>query len=137
MGKIEQDKRALEKSMRDFHKDEERAWKKRLRALEQRFLEELATKGKELRDMEESLAEIRKDRTRRAKESQKIKLELERYEQEIDNTCGEVIHAHNTYQRLREQKGSLFNGATNGIASGLASSIISAALDGGLLCTNL
>ncbi|KAJ6132583.1 hypothetical protein N7471_007798 [Penicillium samsonianum] len=134
MRKAEQSKRGLEKSMRDLHKDEERAWKKKLKALEQSFLEELAAKEQELRDMEESLAEIRKDTARRAKKSQKVALELEGYEQDVDAVRGEVSEAHNTYQKLSGQRGNLFNGATNGIASGLATGIISGALAGGVLC---
>ncbi|KAJ5442073.1 hypothetical protein N7445_005080 [Penicillium cf. griseofulvum] len=124
MRKTEQDKQALQKSMNDFHKDEERAWKKRLKALEQRFLEELEAKEEELRDMEESLAEIRKDRIRRSKQSHKTTLELERYEQEIDNVREEITEARNTHEKLSGQKGNLFNGAAN-------------ALGGGLLCTLL
>jgi chromosome segregation ATPase len=125
MRKAEQDRRALQRSMRDLHKDEERAWRKRLKALEQRFLEDLAAKEQELRDMEESLAEIRKDTARRAKKSQKVARELEGYEQEVENVRGEVKEAHDTYQTLSGQKVNLFNGAANGIASGLATGIIS------------
>ena len=125
MRKAEHNKRKLEKSMRDLHKDEERAWKKKLKVLEERFFEELAAKEQELRDMEESLAEIRKDTARRAKNSRKVALELEGYEQEVDAVRGEVSEARNTYQKLSEKKGNLFNGAANGIASGLASGIIS------------
>ncbi|KAJ5470619.1 hypothetical protein N7530_007976 [Penicillium desertorum] len=135
MRKAEQDRRALQRSMRDLHKDEERAWRKRLKALEQRFLEDLAAKEQELRDMEESLAEIRKDTARRAKKSQKVARELEGYEQEVENVRGEVKEAHDTYQTLSGQKVNLFNGAANGIASGLATGIISGALAGGVLCT--
>ncbi|CAI7627158.1 unnamed protein product [Penicillium glandicola] len=135
MRKAEQDKRALKKSMRDLHKDEERAWEKRLKVLEEKFLEELEAKEEELHSMEESLAEVRKDAAQRAKESQKVEFELERYEKEVDNVRGEVSDARNTYQKLKGQRGNLFNGAANGIASGLSAGIISGALAGGLLCT--
>ncbi|KAJ5169243.1 uncharacterized protein N7482_004837 [Penicillium canariense] len=134
MKKAEQDKRALEKSMADLHNDEERAWRKRIKTLEKRFLEDLAAKEQELHDMEESLAEIRKDTARRIKRSQQVTLQLQRYEEDIEKVRGEVVEARELHQKVSGGR-NLFNGAANGIASGIAAGVISAALGGGLLCT--
>lgn len=125
LDKVEQDKRALEKSMQDLHRDEQRAWKKRLKALEKQFLNDLAAKEQQLLEMEQSLVTIRKDSARRAKRSQQASLQLERYEEEVEDVREEVSQARQTHQQLSGQRHNLFNGAANGVASGLAAGIMS------------
>ncbi|KAJ5794730.1 hypothetical protein N7457_001329 [Penicillium paradoxum] len=135
LNKAEQDRRALQKSIQDLHKKEQRAWKKRLKALEKQFLEDLAVKEQKVLEMEQSLDEIRKDRARSAKRSSQVSLQLEKYEQEVETARTEVSEARQTYQKVNGQRQNLFNGATNGLASGLTAGIMSAALAGGVLCT--
>lgn len=123
--KAEQDKRVLEKSMQDLHRNEERAWKKRLKAMEKQFLKGLAVKEQELLEMEESLAAIRQDTARRAKRSKQVTFQLEQYEKEADHVREEVSEARETYQKATGQGQNMFNGAANGIASGLTAGIMS------------
>jgi hypothetical protein len=124
--KAEQDRRALQKSMQDLHEEEERAWRKRLKEMERKFLDDLAAKEQELLDMEESLAAVRRDVARRGKRSQQVTSQLGRYEEEVDTVRAEVSQARQTYQKLSGQRHNLFNGAANGIASGMASGVITA-----------
>ncbi|KAF4770701.1 hypothetical protein HAV15_013210 [Penicillium sp. str.  len=121
MKKSEQDKRALEKSMADLHDEEERAWRKRMKILEYMFQADLA----KLHDVEESLAEIRKDTARRTKRSQQVTLQLQRYEKDVENVRGEVTEARELHQKVSGKR-NLFDGAANGIASGIAIGVISA-----------
>ncbi|KAJ5145889.1 uncharacterized protein N7515_000453 [Penicillium bovifimosum] len=133
--KAEKDRRALRKSMQDLHEEEERAWRKRLKEMEKKFLYDLAVREEELLEMEESLAAVIRDAARRGKTSQQITSQLGRYEEEVDTVRTEVSQARHTYQKLSGQTHNLFNGASNGIASGMASGVITAAIAGGLFCT--
>jgi hypothetical protein len=64
--KAEDSKRALRRRMDEMHRDEERAWKQKIRELDEMFRQQLADKQQELLDMEKSLLEIRQDMARRA-----------------------------------------------------------------------
>lgn len=63
--KSNEEKRALKKSIQEMHTKEEKVWRKKIRTLVKQFLEELAANEQDLRDIEESLREIRKDMVRR------------------------------------------------------------------------
>lgn len=140
--------------MADLHNEEEWTWTKRMKTLENMFQADLASKKQELYDMEESLAEIRKDTARRTKMSQQVTLQLQRHEKYIENIRGEVTEARELHQKVIGKR-NLFDGAANGIASSTETGVISAgtlshlrrrvgiywhthnylALGGGLLCT--
>jgi hypothetical protein len=126
--KAREDKQALEKSMQDMHEDEERAWKEKLRVIDRQFRKLLAAKEDELRDMEASLSELRKDRARRPRyRYQKQKAEHEDTEQErlVNDARREVSLARDAYQKFcTELAGNIFNGTANGLAAGIASGVI-------------
>lgn len=136
--KAEEDKQALEKSMQDMHEDEERAWKEKLRVIDRQFRKLLAAKEDELRDMEASLSELRKDRARTPRyRYRKQKAEHEDAEQErlVNEARREVSLARGAYQKFcAELVGNIFNGTANGLAAGITSGVIAGAISAGLIC---
>ncbi|KAG7288271.1 hypothetical protein NEMBOFW57_007802 [Staphylotrichum longicolle] len=81
---------ALQKSMHEMHRDEDRAWRQRIKELDRRFRKQLAEKEQELLDMEESLMHIRWDMARH----------------------------QGLYGKFKAQTGNIVNGGTNGLAAG-------------------
>ncbi|KAF7544065.1 hypothetical protein G7Z17_g10240 [Cylindrodendrum hubeiense] len=130
--KFEQDKMVLNKSIQDMHKEEMRIWEEKIKELDTQFSYQLAAKEQDLRDMEASLREMRKDMDIRLRNSNQKKIttqaEVEDTKhEEIINTAREaVIKARGAYQKFRGQVGNILNGTANGLAAGLTSGAIAA-----------
>lgn len=127
--KAEEEKQALTKSMKEMHANEEKAWSEKIEAVGKQFREHLAAKEEELRDMEESLSEIRKDVARRAKNhcrNQDIAGEVAVYEKVVKDTRKEVEQARGAYQKFSGRTSNLLNGISNGVAAGAVSGVIAA-----------
>lgn len=60
MAKAEDEKGTFRKSMREMHNDETKAWKEKIEVFDRQFCEQIAEKGYELKDLEESVREVRK-----------------------------------------------------------------------------
>ncbi|KAH7114769.1 P-loop containing nucleoside triphosphate hydrolase protein [Dactylonectria estremocensis] len=139
MKKIQREQKALNKSMQDLHKREKKVWEQKMEALEKKFQDRVAEKEQELYDMEESLAELRKDMARQSlphRQETQIAREDEEYEEMVDNTRKELIQARNAQQAFHEQKKTnVVNGLVNGVAAGTTSGIIAAVAAGGLICS--
>ncbi|OJJ63321.1 hypothetical protein ASPSYDRAFT_83391 [Aspergillus sydowii CBS 593.65] len=57
MAKAEDEKGTFRKSMREMHNDETKAWKEKIEVFDRQFCEQIAEKGYELKDLEESVRE--------------------------------------------------------------------------------
>jgi hypothetical protein len=130
--KAEEAKRALQKSMAEMHRDEEKAWKQKIKALDEAFYKHLAEKEQELQEMEESRLEIRRDLARRSQNAKQLTLRQNEHtalqtvvqEEMVANARREVAKVKGSYRKFKGQTGNILNGATNGLAAGLATGII-------------
>lgn len=148
--KIEEEQEALTKTMGDLHDREKKAWAEKMEVLEKKFQDRVAEKEQELRDMEESLAELRKDMLRpsiphrretqstvtneeykgvigknRTELIQARNIEDEEYKWMVDKTRIELMQARNAQQAYHKQKkANVINGLVNGIAAGTTSGTI-------------
>lgn len=121
LGQIEEENRALKKTMQDMHKQEERALKERIRILDKQLHDRLAEKQEELLDMEESFRAVKREMARRRSEA-----EMAQQEQIVVEAKTEVVQAQGSLRRFRAHTGQILNGTTNGIAAGATSGIIAA-----------
>lgn len=121
--KTEKEKRKLKKSMEDMHLNEEKAWKEKIEAMDSQFRDHLTAKEEELRDIEESLREIRKDVARQSSDAVYGTAE---YEKIASDARQEVVQARGAYEKFSGQKGNLVNGLSNGLAAGAVSGVIAA-----------
>ncbi|KAJ5183852.1 hypothetical protein N7492_001468 [Penicillium capsulatum] len=135
-----QDKKALEKSMQEMHEKKEKFWKERISSMEKQFHGRLELKQQELVEMKESLAEIRKDMSRRG-EFERNDQELRRHEDTLGEFRDELVQAHQLYQRFtgkstqdEEMRKGTLNGVASGVMSGLITSAATAATAAGM-CT--
>lgn len=147
MAKAKEEKKALQKSMREMHKDEEKVWKDKIMGLDKQFREQIAKKELELEELEESIWEIREDAsiwkqsTRYQKElakyekmdrtasrhastskrSAKSQIEFAKHEEIVRTASREVVEARNAHSKLKD---NITNGLANGVAAGVTTSII-------------
>jgi hypothetical protein len=130
--KAEDSERALRRRMDEMHRDEERAWKRKIGELDEIFRQKLAEKQQELLDMEESLLEIRKDMARWApdqrqstsRQREQMALQIAEHEETVTSARAEISNNQNAYQKFKGQTGNILNGTANGVAAGLTSGVI-------------
>jgi len=118
--------------MDEMHRDEERAWKQKIRELDDMFRQQLAEKQQELLEMEEPLLDIRQDMARRApnqrqptsRQREQMALQIAEHEEIMTSARTEISNTQDAYQKFKGQTGNILNGTANGVAAGLTSSMI-------------
>ncbi|KAJ6089840.1 hypothetical protein N7467_005056 [Penicillium canescens] len=104
--KSDREKQALRNSMQDLHHREERIWEQRIEQMDKQFREQIAVKQEELRDMESSLDEVRRDMAQQAQDLQVKKLvaaEARNYERKIAETRKKLAAREKELRNKEEQ----------------------------------
>ena len=65
MAKVEEEQRALRRTIQDMHDDEEQAWLEEIARRDRQFRRRIAEKQEEIQDLEESIWSIRRDESSR------------------------------------------------------------------------
>ena len=123
VGKFNEEKRALKKSIKEMHMEEEREWRKKVQMLDRKFRNELAANEQELEDMEESLREIRKDMARRRSQQQAVR-DIAEHQKIVSKSREKVVQDRDAYTDFQGQTGNIINGVSNGLAAGITSGVI-------------
>ncbi|KAI3327313.1 hypothetical protein HD806DRAFT_389224 [Xylariaceae sp. AK1471] len=136
--KAEDDGQALKQRMKDLHMNEQNSLREKMEDMDILFFREISAREEELREMEESLGELRKDLARR---SQKPRAE---HEESVNEARKQVAQVRKVYQNFSGQfddilksydlKNNVINGGVNGLVAGVTSGVI-AAVASGLMCT--
>lgn len=120
---VEEEKRALRKSIKELHFEEQKAWEEKIRELDRQFHRRIAEKELELEELEESVREIQEE-ARLSRRSSQTEKEVTEHDTIVSSARKDVAEAQNAHKQFRGQTGNIINGLTNGIAAGAATSII-------------
>jgi myosin heavy subunit len=104
--KSDREKQALRNSMQDLHHREEKIWEQRIEQMDKQFREQIAIKQEELRDMESSLDEVRRDMAQQTQDLQVKKLvaaEARNYERKIAETRKKLAAREKELRNKEEQ----------------------------------
>ncbi|KAI8953268.1 hypothetical protein F4801DRAFT_538048 [Xylaria longipes] len=136
--KADGNRHTLKQRMEDWHENELKALGGKIEEIDRLFCEDISVREEELREIEESLSEMRKDLARR---SQKPR---EEHQKAVDNAREQIAQVRKARQNLNSQfehilmsnatKNNIVNGSVNGLFAGVTSGII-AAVAAGLMCT--
>lgn len=126
--RIEEEKKTLQKSLEDMHREGQRQWKQSMAALEEQFRVQIKAKEQELRDKEDLRLQLRKTKTSRSTKSRRGSKTEEHQDAEQDRIVGtlreEVSQVRDAHKKINSYRGHIVNGATNGIAAGLTGGAI-------------
>ncbi|TGJ77596.1 hypothetical protein E0Z10_g10675 [Xylaria hypoxylon] len=131
--KAQDDRHTLKQRMEGLQENELKVLKGKMEEMDRLFRKEVLAREKELREMEESLSEMRKDLARK---SLKPRMEHEKAVSDARERVSRVRKAHQKFNDQIQnsltsgvQMDNIINGAVNGISAGVTSAIVAAELD--------
>jgi hypothetical protein len=123
MAKAQEETKALQKSMLEMHKNEEKTWKDKIEALDKQFRQQIDDKELELEELEDSVRQIREEANilRWSAETQR---EFAEHTEIVRTASTEVVKARDAHSKFNSSMTNIMDELANKILDSVGASVI-------------